>query len=357
MLNPFSAVAGFILRRRSPHRPEMDPAEPRILVIRRNRLGDMICTLPLLQALRRHFPQAHLAVACDAAGAPIARACGAVNEVIELLPRRTRWFPLLRNAGRLQGFDWVIAAKGGFDRRLALLTKLTHGAIRIGFEPPSEKDSAYYTDPVAPPDDGEEHQIETVLRLLQPLGVMGRTGHAAQFALELPAEARAFAQALLAAPPFSTSRRFVLINISSTVRLKFRPEDFIELATRVLAAGDFAIGFVAAPADQEKARKLAERCGSARVTALATPGPLELAAMLERAFLLITPEGGGAHLAAVAGTPALVLWSEGPFHKWRSRAENHVFVLPKPGGRGLPLEQVWATLEPLLAAGGPARKL
>ena len=101
-------------------------------------MGDMICTLPLIHALRRHYPQAHLAVACDAPGAPIARACMAVDETIVLAPRGLLSWMLLRNMRRVQGFDWVVAAKGGFDRRLAKLTKASGGALRVGFTPEGE---------------------------------------------------------------------------------------------------------------------------------------------------------------------------------------------------------------------------
>ena len=34
---------------------------PRILVIRRDNIGDLVCTLPLFRALRRQLPEAHLA--------------------------------------------------------------------------------------------------------------------------------------------------------------------------------------------------------------------------------------------------------------------------------------------------------
>ena len=35
---------------------------PRILVIRRDNIGDLLCTTPLLHGLRRQFPQAYIAV-------------------------------------------------------------------------------------------------------------------------------------------------------------------------------------------------------------------------------------------------------------------------------------------------------
>ncbi|HEY0256557.1 MAG TPA: hypothetical protein VGC39_03860, partial [Candidatus Methylacidiphilales bacterium] len=59
------------LQWQNPRHSPSHPDSPRILVIRRNRMGDMICTLPLLHALRKGYPTAHLTVACDPAGAPI----------------------------------------------------------------------------------------------------------------------------------------------------------------------------------------------------------------------------------------------------------------------------------------------
>lgn len=337
-------MAVWLWRRRA-DAPEIDPKNPRILVIRRNRMGDMICTLPLLHALRKNYPTAHLVVACDAAGAPIARACPAVNEVMVLEARWNRWLMTVRNAARLQDFDWVIAVKGGFDRRLAVLARLTNAARRIGFE--GDPVSRYYTAPVALPENpNEEHQIETTLRLLQPLGI---SSPAIDLTLALPPSATAFAQTLLAKPPFSDSLRYMLINISSTSPLKFQLDDFVTLAQRILSATDLSIGFVAAPSDQPKARELAARVGSSRAVAIATPGPLELAALLERAQFIVTPEGGAAHLAAAVNKPALVLWSEGPFQKWRSRGPGHVFVQRVKGEEMLSLDRVWREIQPFLS--------
>ena len=341
------AALPFRLGRR--HRPRRSPSDPRILVIRRNRMGDMIYTLPIFHALRRHFPRAHLAVACDPPGAPIAEACAAVNEVIVLDPGWTPWHAALKYGARLQDYDWVVAAKGGFDRRLAVLTRLTNAAIRVGFERRADRPSAYYTDPVAlPGEPNEEHQIDTLLRLLKPLGLVKPTAFTVDLSLRLPDSAREFAMEILAKPPFDPSRRFMLMNLSSTVRLKFREEDFIALAGRLLGSTDLAIGLVAAPADQQKAREIGLCMASKRIVAVDTASPLELAALLEKAAFLLTPEGGAAHLAATVGAPALVLWSEGPFNKWHSRGKKHAFVHAEPGEENIPVERVWQALQPFL---------
>lgn len=335
------------LRRR--RTPQKSPADPRILVIRRNRMGDMIYTLPLLHALRRHFPKAHITVACDPRGELIAQACPAVNEVIVLDPGWNPWQAAFANAWRLQNYDWAIAAKGGFDRRLALLTRLTNAAVRVGFEKRIDRPSSYYTDPVAMPDaSGEEHQIETLLRLLKPLGMITSTGVSVDLSLRVPETSRAFAQGVIAQPVFASSHRYMLINLSSTVGLKFREEDFIALASRILGSTTLAVGLVGAPDDQQKAREIALCMGSNRISAIDTASPLDLAALLENAAFLFTPEGGAAHLAAAVGTPALVLWSEGPFKKWHSRGRRHLFVHAQPGETTIPVERVWQAMQPFV---------
>jgi ADP-heptose:LPS heptosyltransferase len=284
-------------------------------------------------------------VACNAGGAPIARACAAVNEVILLPSGSIRWWYLLKIASLLQGFDWVIAAKGGFDRRLARLTRLTQAAVRIGFQDRHAKAAAYYTDPVPLPDDYGEHQIDVLLRLLRPLGIEDPP---LTLAIEIPSHARYFVERPLTSPQFAPGRQLLVMNISSTARLKFHREDFFQLTARILAETDFRVAFVAAPRDQPTATALADRLSSDRAAAIATPSPMELAALMERATAILTPEGGAAHLAAAVGIPAVILWSEGPFDKWRSRGRNHVFVRPRRGEKSIPVDRVWQELVSLL---------
>jgi ADP-heptose:LPS heptosyltransferase len=336
-----------LLRRRVKVRAQA--TDPRILIIRRNRMGDMLLTVPLFHALRRHFPAAHIAVACDAAGAPIAQACPAVDDVMLLHSGWNPWQAVLRNAAGLQDYDWVLAAKGGFDRRLAILTRLTNAPLRIGFERAGHHGSIFFTHPVLLPDEAKgEHQVETQMRLLRPLGLVRAPEYSVDLSLELPEAARQFATDTLARFPFLGAPGYILVNISSTVRQKFREEDYIALSKRLLGATNLAVGLVAAPLEQQKANEIALCMASRRIAAVETPGALDLAALLERAHFLVTPEGGAAHLAAAVGTPALVLWSEGPFQKWRSRGKRHAYVRAEPHESLIPLERVWQEIAPFL---------
>jgi heptosyltransferase-3 len=325
-------------------------AQARILCLTRAGIGEMVDTVPLFHALRRHYPHAHLAVACDPAVAPLAQACESVNEVIVLKRSWIPWKAALQNGARLQHYDWVVAAKGACDSRLAVLARLSNAAIRVGFERRGVRHSAWYTDSVALPDRGAgEHRIDTLLRLLKPLGVVKTTGWSADLSLRVPDSARELAAEIREQPPFEASPGFILINLSGATPPRFREQDFIELAGRVLSSTHFVIGLTAAPADEPKAAEIAMCMGSKRIVALNAMEPLELAALIEEAAFLITPENDVAHLAAGVGTPALILWSRGDFKKCHSRGRRHVFVHAEPNEKNIPVERVWQALQSFLA--------
>lgn len=316
------------------------PTPQRLLVIRRNRMGDMICTVPLLHALRRRFPSTHIAVACDREGAPIARACPAVNHV-HVLTRG--WLSLAVNVLHLRGYDAVIAVKGGFDRRLGMLARLTDTPMRIGFHHAAgQRPSKLYSHPVPLPP-AQEHQVDTCLRLLAPLGV---TDFAADFTLRLPDETTAFALETLRAHRQPQHRFVVVVNASSNREFPLPEKQLAALIHRLAEELHALVAISSLPAEGEraKAQHLARAAKSNSVFVLETPSPLHLSAVLAQSGLVITPEGGVGHLAAAMGTPAVILWSEGPFEKWRTRAENHRFVrLDGKEAKPSP-EAIWQTV-------------
>jgi heptosyltransferase-3 len=326
-----------------PRKPRAVCDDPRILIIRRNRMGDMICTLPLVRALRRHYPKARITVACDAAGVPIAHACSAIDDIIPLQRGWYLWTMPIKRSREWQDFDWVMAAKAGFDRRLASLARLTNAARRVGYDFALKSD--FYTDPVlVPPDLWNVHQVDATLKLLEPLGVAPPADPVADLALDLPESALAFADALA---PSWQGRALVVINVSSTSRLRFREIDLVDLAVELNQRADLSVAFVGLPADLPRAERLAaQTVGRSRV--IPTPGPLELAALLAHARVLLTGEGGAAHLAAATGTAAVVLWSDAPFEKWHSRGRNHVFLRAEPDEDSIPLARVREALAPHL---------
>ena len=283
-------------------------------------MGDMICTIPILRALRTHLPKAHLAVLCDPRGVLIAHASGAVDTVKVVKKGLNRWHSRIRNRSAVAGFDLVIGVKGRFDRLLADVVRSSGAPYRIGFASSTEKGD-FYTHPITLRDaTGREHQIETGLRLLQPLGF---TADPLNFRFDPSTEAKRFARAVAEKHHFASHPWACLINLSCHRGLCWPLPEYAELIRLLTTRLNAKVGLSFLPADAAAQRKLVAAVGSDKLFSLSCPTPLHLAAVLQRVRFLLTPDGGAAHLAAAMGTPALVLWPSVAIQKKRQSRSSH----------------------------------
>src|SRR5258708_4258520 len=98
----------------------------RILVIRRDNIGDLVCTTPLFAAVRTRYPQAHVAALVNSYNAavldgnPHLDAVHSYTKLKHRLPGESRLgilFARVQMLARLrrEHFDYVVLAKAGFD--------------------------------------------------------------------------------------------------------------------------------------------------------------------------------------------------------------------------------------------------
>ncbi len=297
--------------------------EPRsILVIRRNRLGDMICTLPLLHALRKRFPHTLLQVLCESGGEPIAKACSSVNQVSPFRTWVPRWAWGLGHRDCIQGHDLVIVAKGGFDRALAKLARSSGAPTRIGFE----MESNYYTHSL--PEPPYEHQLKTLARLLLPLGIEEVPD---DFSIQLPKAAEVNAEKLWTTEKLESFRQVLLLNLTCNRGQYWPQEHYVKLIQALIQSSKTAV-LVLQGIEDETASPLVNQVRDPACRLVAFPNILDLAAFLKRCHGMLTPEGGIAHLAATVGTRTVVLWKpDGVIQKWGSKGAGHFDFQPENG--------------------------
>ena len=135
-----------------------------IIVLQLGQFGDMVLTLPLLDALRKCNPQAHLRVVTTPAGAAVAKAFGAQNEV--LVPKFKGDCSIA-----LDKADLIIHLRGGLRWVLGAYRR-----VRAGFVHGLPHRSALRWSPLVllgiplnrrvP-----EHQYATFVRIMQNLGL------------------------------------------------------------------------------------------------------------------------------------------------------------------------------------------
>ena len=162
----------------------MTEGSPRILVIRRDNIGDLVCTTPLIAALRAKFPEAFLAALVNSynrdalSGNPRLDAVFAYTKakhreagesLLGAYFNRIRVFFALR---RLH-FDYAILATPHYQPHALRFARAAGVAKVIGF---TDSEGQHGIDiPVPYGDGGTLHEAEDVFRLGAPLGISGVT--------------------------------------------------------------------------------------------------------------------------------------------------------------------------------------
>jgi ADP-heptose:LPS heptosyltransferase len=316
---------------------------PRILVIRRDNIGDLVCTTPLFAALRRRHPGAHIAALVNSynagvlAGNPDVDAVHAYTKTKHRGPGES-WlgtllakYRLLR-ALRSPAFDHVILAKSGFDRQGLGLARSLRPRQIIGFAPGSVRG----IDVVLPlPANDRLHEVEAIQQLGAPLGIEGEPGP-----LRVYPDAARVAQWRARFP--ATRRHWVGLHISARIAGRVWPvEKFIALAQAL--SGDPALGVVLLwapgpagdprhPGDDERAAAIATRLGpGVTLVPAKTESLADLIAALSLCHSFIGADGGAMHLAAALGLPVVALIENLPYKKrhWHPWKVPHEMVSPE----------------------------
>lgn len=268
----------------------------RILLIRRNGIGDMICALPLMRSVRAAFPAARLEVLASSTNAAVARSARVADEVLVYPPRsgvhRNKYANLFRVARELRSrdYDLVVAITGGHSTFLGSIAYASGAAWRAGYVPARGEPHFAYTLPVDPPPE-DAHQVLRCLRLLDPLG-------AAPQPIDLGFDPGEAARAYAAQ---TANRRFVLYNASAT-----RPWNaWTAERIRGLAAAlglDMIVSGVAAD------RALLGQVKPGVAAVVEPPSIHHFAALAERSVFVMSGDGGAVHVAAAMKKPTFVLY-------------------------------------------------
>lgn len=296
----------------------------RFLIIKLADLGDAVLALPALQALRRTYPQAEIHVLTTPVGGQVFRLSPAVDQVIVLEKSRydrpiqaidpRGWLPLLRVAARLRRsrYDAAILLHHltlPFGRlKYRALLRATGAPVRAGID---NGTGAFLSHAVPDLGFGAKPEWQYALDAVKTVGVVAEGGPPQ---LALPDEARREAASLLESHPGDSPLVVLHPGVGPYGPGRaWLPERFGALARGLLEAGCRV-----AVTGTERERPLAG-------PALAVDGTLDLvgrtgiatlAAVLERASLVIGADNGVLHLASAVGTPVLAIFGPSNAAAW-----------------------------------------
>jgi ADP-heptose:LPS heptosyltransferase len=303
-----------------------------VLILRRDNIGDLVCTTPLIAALRAQLPDTWLGALVTSYNAEVLQGNPALDEVFvyeKLKHRAGSLLSHLRTRGRQlsrlreRGIDCVLVPAPS-PRALRLARSLRPGRVLAA--------------PALAP--ARQHEVERSFETARALGLRGEPGP-----LQLHAHAgrRAELQKRLGSGPFRA------IHISAR-----RPAQRWPLARYAALAAQLAknarVMLLWAPGAADDPRHPGDDAAAAEVLRMArtqavlpvaTPDLRTLIAALSLAERVICPDGGAMHIAAALGKPVVALFGDSPVERWRPWGVPH--RIARPDSRNLadlPLESV-----------------
>ena len=283
----------------------------KVLIVRLRLIGDVVFTTPIIRALRRQYPDAHLTYLVEPLAEPVVRANPHLDDVLVVPLRRglARMRDDLAFARRLrrERFDVAIDLHGG--PRSAWLAWASGAPTRIGYT--TRGRTWMYTHAVPRPADlGPMHSVLKQWALLAPLGI--GACDPARDAVEMAPD-RAASERLerrLADAGIAPSSPLVLLHVSAGNPFRRWPAASFATLIVELARRNPARRFMvtSGPSDVDAARTIAGRArdelGAGAASVVHGQFDVgELRALAERAAVYIGGDSGPLHVAATTATP------------------------------------------------------
>jgi len=290
----------------------------RILVIKLRYVGDVLLATPVLSRLRESFPKVHLAMLVNPGTDDLVRDHPALDEVLVLergnLARQWRF---VRDLRRRQ-FDLVIDLTDA--DRSALLSRLSGSPMRLGYNSEGRWRGALYTQ-VVEADRFAMHTVRYHLKAMEALGLAGSPGAPL---LTVAPEARREADRLLQKAGVDGARPFVCLHPGARWWFKAWPaERFAALADLIQTETPAQVLFLGSDQERSLESQIADRMKTPLRSLIGKTSLRALAAVLERAALMVSNDNGPMHMAAALGVPVIGLFGPSDPAIWGPWGDGH----------------------------------
>lgn len=316
----------------------------KILVIRRDNIGDLVCTTPLIAALRQHFPAARIDALVNSYNAPVLAENRDVDHIYVYTKAKHRaagttafsvyWTRLKTILSmRAVGYDYAVLANVSCMERPIRWAKYVGAKHIVGFV---EKGNSLATriDCPVPLPDSALHEVERLMRLMRPFEAESTEIPPAHVGVQVAAVLKM--QKHFASYGLMPGSGLIGFHISSRLPSQRWPTHrFIELAHRLNEEIPAPIALFWSPGksdnphhpgDDEKAEEILAGCQGLPVFPIQTDILSELIAGLSCIDLLICSDGGAMHVAAGLGKPIVCMFGDSNAGNWHPWGVRHIVL-------------------------------
>nr|HID59382.1 lipopolysaccharide heptosyltransferase family protein [Desulfobacterales bacterium] len=318
----------------------------KILVVRNDNIGDVVCTTPCFEALRRHFPKAFISVLVCRLTEEVVTGNPFIDKVFvydkakhgrykNSLIAWWKQFNVLQKV-RKEGFDLAIGIRSEFSRSQAWLVYASGAPYRLGVKPSrkNRKFSFFYNVYVEQLKDNV-HEIERSLHILRRMGV---DIDEKRLFLKLLTKNVKKANNFFSKYGISIDSKIVCVNFSRRIEegRYWNYENYVAVLKRLQKHKIQAIA-TCSPDEETIVRNLLNSISNS-VPLYHSKSLKDFAAVISLCSVFVTIDGGPMHVAAAVGTPVIALFGKTDPKTWSPWGDQHTVIrkgddhnLIKPG--------------------------
>ncbi len=310
-----------------------------VLFIRRDNIGDLVCTTPAIRAFKERYPRARLGLLVNSYNADVVVGNPFVDEFFIYRKAKHRtggsplgvWLENLRLLRRIRRARFHAAVGfGGYSPRLERLVYQTGAEVRIGYTGP-DGGGRLYTHGLNEPEK-PLHEVEACMVLLKPLGIEGPPP--SMYIRPDDGEVKK-AVGRLRSEGLEDGEAIVLFHISTR-----RPENrwpiknFSILGDLIRRRLGYKVLITWAPGPEKDPRHPGDDRLAHELKDLMNERPLylrtatlkELIAAISLARIAVCPDGGAMHIAAALKKPVVAVWGSTDPRRWAPWGVEHILL-------------------------------
>jgi len=295
----------------------------KILIVKLSAIGDVVQTLPALEAIKKTYPASSITWLVEEAASGILEGHPLIDTL--LISRRKTWLNLLKNPftfcegvvriirfiRELRSVHYDIAIDFQGLLKSGILMFLARAERKIGFDRTRELSYLFLNERL-PAYDLEKHALERYLDVARYLGAREPSPACL---LPIHEELKKMKQKIASLNP--DNRPLVIINPVARWKTKLWPQrNFAELADRLVREKNAMVLFTGSRDDRAFNESILAMMKEQGQNCTGDTTLKELAALVSLADLFITTDTGPMHLAAAAGAKVIALF--GPTAPWRT---------------------------------------
>ncbi|MFA4889930.1 MAG: lipopolysaccharide heptosyltransferase II [Candidatus Omnitrophota bacterium] len=283
-----------------------EPRYKRILIVRTDRIGDVLLSTPVIENLRRAYPDAYIAVMVLPYAKEIVEGNPYLDGVIlyDRDGKHKSWRRSIKFARNLRKKKFDLALILHPTNRAHLVTFLAGIPYRIGY---GRKLGFLLTFRLKHTKQlGQKHELEYNFDLLRHLGIEPQTR---RLFMPLKPEAEIWAEELFRSQGIKQGDKVLAIHPGASCPSKIWPaERFAAAADSLTEKYAFKVFVAAGPKDTRLAEAVLVRMRQPAINLAGKTSVSQLASMLKRCSLFISNDSGPMHIASALGTPVISIF-------------------------------------------------